>query len=158
MATAGFDGWGRRYSRRGQVAAADRDSTEDWLVPESGLGPPGSNGDPADLTRAIGRLDDRLEAVAASADAAGDLAEQADAAASQAQRRVEAVADRVGQALAKLEARERATVRRATEAEHEQQTLRSFEARADRVVLRLRELERRSLDLATNGPAGRPVG
>jgi hypothetical protein len=157
MATARFDGWGRRYSRRGSMAAADRDSTEDWLVPEPGQGSQGSAGDAAVLTRAIGRLDDRLEAVAASADAAGDLAERADACASEAQRRVDAVADRVGQALAKLEARERATVRRATEAEREQQTLRSFEARADRIVLRLRELERRSVDVATNGPAGKPA-
>ena len=139
------------------MAAADRDSTEDWLVPEPGLGPQASDTDAAALRRAIGRLDDGLEAVAASADAAGDLAERADACASEAQRRVDAVADRVGQALAKFEARERATVRRATEAEREQQTLRSFEARADRIVLRLRELERRSVDVATNGPAGKPV-
>jgi hypothetical protein len=156
MAPARFDGWGRRYSRRGSMAAADRDSTEDWLVPEPGQ-PQASATDAAALTRAIERLDDRLEAVAASADAAGDLAERADACASEAQRRVDAVADRVGQALAKLEARERATVRRATEAEREQQTLRSFEARADRIVLHLRELERRSVDVATNGPAGKPV-
>jgi hypothetical protein len=156
MAAAGFDGWGRRYSRRGSMAAGERDSTDDWLVPEPGQGLRGGE-DGATLSRAVRRLDDRLEAVAASADAAGDLAERANASADEAQRRADAVADRAEQALAMLEARERATARRAPEAEREKQTLRSFDARADRIVLRLRELERRSLAVATNGPGRQPA-
>jgi hypothetical protein len=157
MATARFDGWGRSYSRRGQVAAAERDSTEDWLVPQAGQESRPGGDDGTALSLALRRLDDRIEAVAASADVAGDLAERASATAGDAVRRVDAVADRAERTLAELEARERARTRRSTEAEREKQTLRNFEARADRVVLRLRELERRSLAVATNGSSGRPV-
>lgn len=92
------------------------------------------------------------------AKAAAELAERAGSAAHTAQQRAEdgaasaaASADKVNElagrvevALVKLEARERATVRRSKEAEREDRTLRNFTARADRIVERLRELEERA--------------
>ena len=113
-------------------------------------------GEQADKT--LERIEWRIETVALSVDASAEYTEKVERgmgrlheASAEAGARAEAAAEvvtelsaRVEGALAKLEARERATMRRAEEAEREQRTLRSFTARADRIVDRLRDLETRA--------------
>ncbi len=145
------------------MSAPDRDSTQDWLIPEmraeAGSSAPPPEADfpaPGPASQPGGsKLADQIAAVAASVDAAGDLAEaaageaarahqvaeQGSQRAGQALERVEAVEGRLDQTLAALEAAERAQVHRAAETDPD--PLRRFEARADRVAQRLRDLERR---------------
>jgi peptidoglycan DL-endopeptidase CwlO len=108
--------------------------------------------------RALERIEWQIDAVATSVDASADytasversigrLHEDSAEASARAEAAAEVVTElsgRVESALAKLEAREQATARRADEAEREQRTLRSFTARADRIVDRLRDLEARA--------------
>jgi hypothetical protein len=169
------------------MSAGERDSTQDWLVPEpdqAGAPPIAGQGAEAPAADSPGRgsagIDDRLAAVAASADAAGDLAmaleagfgeicessleaasqahaaaavaERAGAAASAAQRRADEAAGRVEAALALLDAREQTAPREApagVASRYERGSLRSFDARAERVAQRLRELELRHLSQPT---------
>lgn len=146
----------------------DRDTTQDWLIPEMrtsavpALAPfeaeePSRDAPEPASAPAGNRVVHQIAAVAASADAAGALAEAAAASAQrardqaeqgsrradQALERAEEVAGRLDQALAALEADERTRIHRAGEVDGDPDPLRRFEARADRVAQRLRDLERR---------------
>jgi hypothetical protein len=113
------------------MEASERDSTQDWLIPD-GAGPPL-------LSELEERIDQALiiakaseKAVMAVGDAALDAAEQA--------RRAADIAER---ATAAALSASQATAQ-ASEHNSEDAALRSFSERADRVVARLRALERRS--------------
>ena len=84
----------------------------------------------------------------ASAEVAVEAEQRASRAGDEAEARLSELAERVELALAKIEARE-ATRRRAFEAEREEETLRSFGRRADRIVRRLRQLEQAPAILRT---------
>ena len=85
----------------------------------------------------------------ASAEVAVEAEQRATRAGADAESRLGELTERVELALAKIEARERATRRRAFEAEREEETLRSFGRRADRIVRRLRQLEQAPAILRT---------
>ncbi len=123
-----------------EAAARDteRDSTQDWLLPE-GAAPPL-------LSELERRIDEAMIVARASEKAAIEIGEAAVEAAAQARRAAD-VAERATAAV------ERATAVApsgngvaAAESERavEDAALRSFSERADRVVARLRALERRS--------------
>ncbi|HET6998125.1 MAG TPA: hypothetical protein VFI03_05990 [Solirubrobacterales bacterium] len=114
------------------MEAAERDSTQDWLIPE-GLAPPL-------LSELERRIDEALivakaseKAVMAVGDAALDAAQQA--------RRAADIAERATAAVLSVEA---AAASSAAAQPPEDAALRSFSERADRVVARLRALDRRS--------------
>lgn len=113
------------------MEAAERDSTEDWLIPD-GAGPPL-------LSELEQRIDEALviakaseKAVMAVGDAALDAAQQA--------RRAADIAERATAAALRVEASVAVAAR---ETPSEDTALRNFSERADRVVARLRALERR---------------
>ena len=120
--------------------------------------------------KTLERIEWQIETVALSVDASAEYTEKVERgmgrlyeASAEAGARAEAASEvvtelsgRVELALAKLEARERATVRRAEEAEREQRTLRSFSARADRIVDRLRDLEERAAPKVWRLPGDSP--
>jgi hypothetical protein len=113
------------------MEAAERDSTQDWLIPESAA--------PPLLSELEQRIDEALviakaseKAVMAVGDAALDAAEQA--------RRAADMAERATAAALSVEAASGA----ANGQPPEDAALRSFSERADRVVARLRALDRRS--------------
>ena len=121
----------------------DRDSTQDWLLSEEAT--------PPLLDELIERIEEALDvayaseaAVGAIGDAAIDDAEQARAAVKQALRAAEQahrsalLAEQASAAM--LEDRRRRTVAGAVP--EEDRSLRNFSERADRVVARLRALER----------------
>ncbi len=122
------------------MEASERDSTQDWLIPE-GAGPPL-------LSELEQRIDEALVTAKASekavmevGEAALDAAEQARRAADIAERATAAVLSGNGAAAGSA---------------GEDAALRSFSERADRVVARLRALERRSRrGRATSVGAGR---
>jgi hypothetical protein len=118
------------------MEASPRDTTQDWLLPEDARPP------------LLGELEERIDeavtiaraseaAVASIGAAAFDAAEQAKRAAEQARRSAE-LAEKASTAMA--EDRRRRTVAGAMP---EDASLRGFTQRADRVVARLRALERR---------------
>ena len=107
---------------------AERDSTQDWLIPE-GSGPPL-------LSELERRIDEALIVAKASERAAIVVGDAALDAAQQARRAAE-IAERATAAV--LNAEPPAPAQPA-----EDGALRSFSERADRVVARLRALERRS--------------
>jgi hypothetical protein len=114
----------------GAVEAAERDDTQDWLLPE-GSGP-------LLLSELEERIDEALivakaseKAVMAVGDAALDAAEQARRAADLAERATAAVLSAVP-----------AQPETQLPASPEDDALRSFSERADRLVARLRALER----------------
>ncbi len=121
------------------MEASERDSTQDWLIPESGGAPL--------LSELERRIDEALivakaseKAVMEVGEAALDAAEQARRAADIAERATAAVLSGNGVAAGASE----------------DAALRSFSERADRVVARLRALERRSRrGRATSVGAGR---
>jgi hypothetical protein len=128
-----FAAWRRRTLAA--MASEQRDSTEDWLLPE-GRRPP-------TLVELEGRIDEALavaraaeSAAAAIGAAALEAAEQAREAAEGAHRSAQ-LADRATSAVVE-ERRGRAHGGRASE----DRSMRSFSERADRVVARLRALER----------------
>jgi hypothetical protein len=161
----------------------DLGSTQDWLLPEDRESFLEENGKPAAdplleealaLARASAeaaadaeqrallagneseaRMQQILYVARASAEVAVEAEQRASAAGDEAQARLSELTERVELALAKIEARERATRRRAFEAEREEETLRSFGRRADRIVRRLRQLEQAPAILRTVplGPA-----
>ncbi len=110
------------------MEGAERDSTHDWLLPE-GARPPllGELEQRIDEAVVIARSSER--AAIAVGDAALDAAQQA--------RRAADLAERASEAA--LQAGEAASIVAA-----EDVSLRGFSERADRVVARLRALERRS--------------
>jgi multidrug resistance efflux pump len=138
--------------------AAARDSTEDWLLPEH-VRPP-----------LIGELERRVEEALVTARAseaaimtvgasaldaaeqarrAAELAERASVSARDAQERVEAVA------AARLGSGEAVAIQQA-QPESSDERLDDFSARADRLVARLRQLQRVPLPAPASGPVGRP--
>lgn len=126
------------------MEGVERDSTQDWLIPE-GSGPPL-------LSELEQRIDEALviakaseRAVMAVGDAALDAAQQARRAADIAERATAAALDGVSPAPTQPT---------------EDGALRSFSERADRVVARLRALERRSRrgEPASVGASGRRPG
>ncbi len=155
----------------------DRGSTEDWLLPEDRESLAATNGAPVtderieealSLARAAAeaataaeqrallagneseaRMQQILYVARASAEVAVEAEQRASRAGTEAESRLGELTERVELALAKIEARERATRRRAFEAEREEETLRSFGRRADRIVRRLRQLEQAPAILRT---------
>ena len=146
----------------------DRGSTQDWLLPEdrdsvaagNGSSPDEPLGEALSIARAAAeaaveseqrallagneaeaRMQQILYVARASAEVAVEAEQRATRAGAGAESRLGELTERVELALAKIEARERATRRRAFEAEREEETLRSFGRRADRIVRRLRQLE-----------------
>jgi hypothetical protein len=125
------------------MEASERDSTQDWLLSEEAT--------PPLLDELVERIEEALDvayaseaAVGAVGDAAIDAAEQARAAVKQALRAAEQahrsalLAEQASVAM--LDDRRRRTVAGAVP--DEDRSLRSFSERADRVVARLRALER----------------
>lgn len=119
---------------------SQRDTTQDWLLPE-GAAPP-----------LLSELEERIDEAVASAHAAEESARSAEEGARAAEAGVEAVGaaalDAARQATRAAEMAERASTialdaREATlEGRPEDSSLRSFSERADRVVARLRALQR----------------
>ncbi len=160
----------------------DRDSTQDWLVPDDPAeeisvprpslpprGPSWSAG-----AEILAEAERSAEAAAAAADRAGIAAGQAETALQRAEgmlaadretgaaaeQTIRSLTERVEVALEKLETRDRVAERRAEEAEREQDALRSFFSRADRIVAALAGLEQ-ALDGAramTGGTASPGAG
>jgi hypothetical protein len=133
--------------------AAASDSTQDWLLPEHSRPP------------LIGELERRVEQALATARAseaavmtvgaaAIDAAEQARRAAELAERASVAALDAQGR-LASL-AVEQAPATGPVAAEAEDDDLGDFSARADRLVARLRQLQRVPLPAPASGAASRP--
>jgi hypothetical protein len=114
------------------MEAAERDSTEDWLIPDD-AGPPL-------LSELEQRIDEALIIAKASEKAVMVVGEAAFDAAQQARRAAD-IAERATAAALRVEASVAVAAR---EAPDEDAALRSFSKRADRVVARLRALERRS--------------
>ncbi len=137
------------------MESPDRDSTQDWLL--------SAEATPPLLDELVERIEEALDvayaseaAVGAVGDVAIDAAEQARAAVAQALRAAEQahrsalLAEQASAAM--LEDRRRRTVAGAVP--QEDRSLRSFSERADRVVTRLRALER--IPLRGPGRAGVP--
>lgn len=133
--------------------AAASDSTQDWLLPEHSRPP------------LIGELERRVElalvtaraseaAVISVGAAAIDAAEQARRAAELAERASVAALDAQGR-VASI-AIERAPATGPAVAEEEDDSLSDFSARADRLVERLRQLQRVPLPAPTSDVASRP--
>jgi hypothetical protein len=125
------------------IEGAERDTTQDWLLSEEAT--------PPLLDELVERIEEALDvayaseaAVDAIGDAAIDAAEQARAAVAQALRAAEQahrsalLAEQASEAM--LEDRRRRTLPGA--APVEDRSLRGFTERADRVIARLRALER----------------
>jgi len=135
------------------MEGAERDSTQDWLLPE-GAAPP--------LLKDLElRIDEALEIARASEQAVGAVGEAAIDAAKQARRAAE-LAERASEAA--LDASQAAAASRPAEGAGRaaapgrlgDATLGSFSERADRVVARLRALEHRPLrGRASSAAAGR---
>jgi hypothetical protein len=99
------------------------------------------------------RMEQVLYVARASAEVAVEAEQRARQAGGEAEARIGELTERVEMALAKIEARERATRRRAFEAEREEETMRSFGRRADRIVRRLRQLEQSPTVIRRASPA-----
>lgn len=110
------------------MEASERDSTKDWLLPAKAT--------PPLLSELEGRIDEALTIAKASERAAVELGDMALDAAQQARRAAD-LAERASAAA--LSAQPPPTDRQAAE----DTALRAFSERADRVVARLRALERR---------------
>ncbi len=122
------------------MEASERDSTQDWLLPESAR--------PPLLSELETRIDEAIVTARASeaavtiiGAAALDAAEQARRAADLAQRASAAMLDRSG-GVEQREAREEPPL---TSDVPQDESLRSFTARADRIARRLWDLERTPL-------------
>lgn len=129
--------------------AAERDSTQDWLLPEHST--------PPLLSELEGRIDEALATARASKAAVTTVGAAALNAADQA-RRAAQLAERASAAAVGTEERV-AAMRVTTQPSFapEDDSLRGFSERADRIVARLRELDRPpTLARTTNAAAGRP--
>lgn len=135
------------------MAAGERDSTEDWLLPEATRPP------------LIGELERRVDEALATARAseaavmtvgaaAIDAAEQARHAAELAERASVAALDAQGR-VASI-AIERAPAADPAVVEQKEDSLSDFSARADRLVERLRRLQRVPLPAPASDPASHP--
>ena len=142
----------------------ERDTTQDWLVPDEPSGAPGKpplrisavgqerqgNGRPQpaaalesdqrEALRIAARAADSAQSSAATALAAAEIADDSSIRVQRAEGRVEQVALRAEGVLARIEARERAAERRAAEAVREDEVLQAIAMRADRILERLRRL------------------
>lgn len=123
------------------MEASERDSTQDWLLPEGS--------EPPLLSELEQRIDEALiiakaseKAVVEVGEAALDAAQQARRAADIAERATAAALSAVAAGASRASAPDSASPAAAPE-KHEDAALRSFSERADRVVARLRALERR---------------
>jgi hypothetical protein len=116
------------------MEAAERDSTQDWLLPE-GSAPPL-------LSELEQRIDEALIIAKASEKAVVEVGEAALDAAQQARRAAD-IAERATAAALSATAPDPVSPVTAPEKSSEDAALRSFSGRADRVVARLRALERR---------------
>lgn len=112
------------------MESAERDDTQDWLLPE-GAAPPL-------LSELESRIDEALIVAKASEKAAIEIGDAALDAAAQARRAAD-LAERASEAA--LEASAAAPPAPELPGHHEDPALRSFSERADRVVARLRTLE-----------------
>jgi hypothetical protein len=125
------------------MEGSDRDSTQDWLLPGEAL--------PPLLSELEGKIDEAVATARASEAAAMTVGASALEAASQARRAAD-IAERAAATALDVQKRSEAAVAPPVEDEG----MRRFAERADRVVRRLRELER--LPLRVGGAAnGEPV-
>jgi hypothetical protein len=149
---------------RSPVDGGERDTTQDWLVPDEPSGAPGEpplrisavgqerqgNGRPQpaaalesdqrEALRIAASAADSAQSSAATALAAAEIADDSSIRVQRAEGRVEQVALRAEGVLARIEARERAAERRAAEAVREDEALQAIATRADRILERLRRL------------------
>lgn len=134
-------------------AAADGESTRDWLLPEAAR-PPLIGDLQRQVEEALATARASEAAVITVGAAAIDAAEQA--------RRAAELAERAS--VAALDAHEKVAavtvvsprVEPAAGEGREEDSLSDFSARADRLVARLRQLQRVPLPAATSAPAGQP--
>jgi hypothetical protein len=141
------------------VASGDRESTQDWLLPEHSRPP------------LIGELERRVElaltmaraseaAVMSVGAAAIDAAEQAERAAGLAEKASATALEAQGRVVALTVApRSDPSLRPEAEADdglEADDSLSDFSARADRLVARLRQLQRVPLPAPASGAAGQP--
>jgi hypothetical protein len=122
------------------MEGSERDSTQDWLLPEEAL--------PPLLSELELRIDEAVATARASEAAVLTVGASAREAASQARRAAD-VAERA--AATALDVQKRSEVVAAAPAQDE--SMRRFTERADRVVRRLRRLERRPLAVSRR-PSG----
>jgi predicted phage tail protein len=127
----------------------------DWRIEAVAASVDGCAGLVAAVAEELDRVQEAGLEAASQGKAAAEIAERAAASAAgahllaaersdrvdRAEARMADLTGRVEAALAKLEAGEQATVRRAEQAERDERNLRSFDERADRVIRRLRDLE-----------------
>ena len=123
------------------MEGAERDNTQDWLLPESAA--------PPLLSELEGRIDEALVIAKASEKAAIAIGDAALDAAQQARRAAD-IAERA--TAATLDAAPPASPDPVPAVPYEDVALRNFSERADRVARRLRELERAPLRRRPNHP------
>jgi hypothetical protein len=135
----------------------ERDTTRDWTLPDDAR--------PPLVSELVARIDEALATARASeaavmtvGAAAIDAAEQARRAAELAERASAAMLERVGPATAAPPPRAQSE---ATEAGRslppEDDSLRDFSARADRLAARLKELQKSEIPPVWGGPSPNPV-
>ncbi len=117
------------------MEAAERDSTEDWLLPEGSV--------PPLMSELEQRIDEALVIAKASERAVVEVGAAALDAAQQARRAADIAVQATAAALAGSVGPASGDGRAAPGSPAEDVALRSFSERADRVVARLRALERR---------------
>ena len=126
------------------MEASERDDTQDWLLPEHAL--------PPTLAELEARIDEAVTVARASEEAIVAVGASAEEAARQA-RRAAGVAERAAASALEAQKRSEEAVRRPPEDE----SMRRFSERADRVVRRLRKLERLPIRAGRWGGGGEPV-
>jgi hypothetical protein len=116
------------------MEASERDSTQDWLLPDAAV--------PPTIGELERRIDEAVTIAHASEAAVITVGAAALEAANQANRAAAIAARASAVALDAQESVARSASRPERDAEPEDRSLRGFTERADRVVARLRELER----------------
>jgi hypothetical protein len=131
------------------MAAATRDSTQDWLLPEHSR--------PPLIGELVRRVDEALATARASEAAVMTIGAAAIAAAEQAERAA-GLAEKASATV--LEVQDRVAAMTVAppppELEEDDDSLSDFSARADRLVERLRQLQRVPLPAPASGAAIRP--
>jgi hypothetical protein len=144
------------------MEADERDNTQDWVLPE--------NARPPLLSELVARIDEALATARASeaavmtvGAAAIDAAEQAKRAAELAEKASATLLERTEPALPSIEpepapSAEKPPARPRAAAERDDDSLKDFSARADRLAARLRELQKRpDIPPVWGGPASDPA-
>jgi hypothetical protein len=126
------------------MEGSDRDSTQDWLLPEAAL--------PPLLSELELRIDEAVATARASETAVVTVGASAREAASQARRAAD-VAERAAATALNVQKRSEVTVAPPVQDE----SMRRFSERADRVVRRLRRLERSPVQAIGRRSNGEPA-